>query len=794
MQAVILNGSDAPNDATDRAAAALEAKLFEEGLSARHYYLRDLSIGHCLGDFDCWVRTPGRCRIKDAGQDIERAVHDAAIVAFASPVSFGGYGPQLKKAVDRLIPLILPFFAKRADLTHHALRYAHLPAMIGVGVDAEGSALRTHLFSALVESNALNFGAPSWSSVVLSPDEAAWGAGLAFALKPGQTPGNASGSAQGAKDFLAAMIAAEPAASAFTSSPRTVILVASARAAGESSSLAIARYLAGQMEARGAGVEIVMAHAFARDAATADRAAQTLAEAEVLAVVAPLYVDALPYLALLALQKTKAWRGAGAGPQRVVGVINCGFPEPEQTRFAFGTLREFAREAGGVFAGGLPVGGGEMIHGRDLVAAGAPTLALRKAIDAAADSLCAGSVIPPTISRSTAKPFLPPFLYRFAGAMQWTFAARGEHLTHQDIRAAPFDHISDEAWSQEAASGAARARALRVVGKRQENGDAVTVLFEDPAHDPLVYRAGQFITLEAVIDGTKVRRAYSLASAPGEPGLAITVKRVAGGVMSNFVHDRLALGAIVRTHGPSGGLALRPGVRRLLLFAGGAGVVPLAAIARAALGDDPEIEIALIHGASSKARAIYAESLEALADVERDRFSLYWVFETPEPDGSGARGRMDEAGVGALLDGLNVATFDQALICGPDVMRESVKSLLAARGMPSDRVSEESFTSPRAAPASTQPAQATLVAEDGDTLSFTVAPGQTLLDAALDAGGAISFSCMSGSCGACRVSLIEGLDAVQLDAPNDVPEAALATGHVPACLCRLTGPVRFRVG
>ncbi len=793
MQAVILNGSESANDSTDRAAASLEARLAEGGLGARHYYLRDLSIGHCLGDFDCWVRTPGRCRIKDAGQDIERAVHDAAIFAFVSPVRFGGHGPQLKKAMDRLIPLILPFFAKRADMSHHALRYQHLPAMIGVGVDAEGSARRTHLFSAFVESNALNLGSPTWASVVLSPDEATWGPGLALALKPGQAPGNASGSAQGAKDFLAAMIAAEPVAAVFARGPRTVILVASARPVGASSSLAIARYFASRMEAAGARVEIVMASTFARDAATADGAAQTLAGADVLAVVSPLYVDALPYLALLALHKAKAHRGPGSPAQRVVGIINCGFPEPEQTRFAFGTLREFAREADATYAGGIPVGGGEMIKGRDLLSVGEPVRLLRQAIDAAAERLCGGDVVPHDISALTTRSFLPPFLYRFAGYMQWTLAARGNHLTNADLMAAPFDLMTDEQWECEAASGAARARPLRVIGKRPENGDAVTVLFEDPARDPLTYRAGQFITLDMLIDGARVRRAYSLASAPGEPGLAITVKRVADGVMSNFIHDRLAAGAIVRTHGPSGAFAVQPGARRLALFAGGSGIVPLAAIARAALRDDPGIEIALIYGASSKARAIYAEALDAFADAERGRFSLHWVLESPDGDWAGARGRMDEAGVGALLDALHAATFDQVLVCGPDAMRESVKSLLMARGVPKDRIAEESFTSPRAARGSNRPEQATLVAEDGETLCFTVGPGQTLLDAALDAGAAISFSCMSGSCGACRIRVIAGLEAIELDAPNDVSLSDLAAGHVPACICRLSGPVSFAV-
>jgi ferredoxin-NADP reductase/multimeric flavodoxin WrbA len=793
MRTVILNGAQAAHDPTDRVATALEARLARDGASVRHYILRDQSIGHCLGDFDCWVRTPGRCRIKDEGQEIERAVHDAAILAFVSPVTFGGYGAQLKKAKDRLIPLILPFFAKRADMTHHALRYQHLPAMIGIGIDADGSAHRTHVFSALVESNALNLGAPTWASVVLGTDEATWGAGLSLALKPGQAPGNASGSAQGARDFLAAMLASDPLAAALPLEPRVALLVASARPAGESTSLAIAQYLAHQLESHEAQVEIVMAHAFARDAATANHAAASLARADVLGIVSPLYVDTLPYLAILALQRTQALRAQAPTPQRVIGIINSGFPEPEQSRFAFATLREFAREAGSYFAGGLSIGGGEAIKGQDLVKAGGRTIVLRKAIDQAAVALAAGGVIPYDVSMLTAKPSIPPFLYRFGGFMQWTFAARGNHLTSEDLKSAPFDQMTDDMWEREAASGSARARPLRVIGKRPENGDAVTVLFEDPAHDPLTYEAGQYITLDLEIDGVRVRRAYSLASAPDEPGLAITVKRVPGGQMSNHIHDALQVGDVVRSHGPSGHFVTGE-AQNILLFGGGSGIVPLAAMARTVLRNASDARVTLVYGASSKTRAIYAEALDALAAEAPERFALHWVLEAPDAEWRGARGRLDEAGIGALLDGLQLDAFDAVMLCGPDAMRGSVRAMATARGVDEKRIAEESFTSPRAAPASIKEEVATLTTDEGAVRAIAVAPGKTLLEAALDAGEAISFSCMSGGCGACRVTVTDGLQNIVMDEPNDVSVEDRARGVLPACLCRLTGAISFQVG
>jgi ferredoxin-NADP reductase/multimeric flavodoxin WrbA len=795
MSAIILNGAAGVGDPADQVALAIEARLAAQRLPTRHFVLREQAIGHCLGEFDCWVRTPGRCRIKDEGQNIERAVHDAETFILVSPVTFGGYSPELKKAIDRLIPLILPFFAKAADLTHHAHRYAKLPRMIGVGIDAKASPARAELFSAFVESNALNLGASSWGCAVLGEDEAHWQDPLDAAFAANAAPGNPSRSAEGAHAALLKAITADTVSPPFARAPHVALLVASARPAGASTSLAIAAYFTKQLEVAGATTEIVMASALARDAAHAQASAEVLAKADVLAVIAPLYVDALPYLGQLALVKTHAARKDANRPQRVIGIMNCGFPEPEHMRFAFASLRTFAGEIGATFAGGLSIAGGEVIHGQALEKVGGLTKPLRAALDASAVALAQGAAIPPEVSLSLARPIMPPMLYRMAGAMGWRFKATANGLHTADLRARPFDTLTDAQWQAEAASGRARNRPLRVVGKIQETADAVTVLFEDPAHDPLSYCAGQAITLDIEIAGLRVRRAYSLASIPQEPGLAITIKRVAGGLMSNYVHDHLHVGDLVRTFGPSGRFVAAPArtKRRLLLIGGGSGIVPLAAIARSILQAEADAQVTLIYGAASKARAIYAAALDQLTDVYTNNFHMHWVLESPNGATACTVGRLDEDGIGDLIDSLSIASFDQIMACGPDAMRASVRALLAARGVTADRILEESFASPRAGAASTEPQTAILVLQTGETRSVPVAPGQSLLDATLDAGEAISFSCMSGGCGACRVTIVEGLDAISLDEPNDVDAADRAAGRMPACLVRLNGPIRFSI-
>lgn len=160
-------------------------------------------------------------------------------------------------------------------------------------------------------------------------------------------------------------------------------------------------------------------------------------------------------------------------------------------------------------------------------------------------------------------------------------------------------------------------------------------------------------------------------------------------------------------------------------------------------------------------------------------------------EGEGARGMLTAEVLAPLLP-LALAEIDRALICGPEAMQAAVRDTLAARGLAADRIMTEVFTSPRAARSDWQAQTATLLADGVTPRRLAVAPGQSLLDAALDAGESLPFSCLSGGCGACVVQVLDGRDNLALDTPNPVSREAIGAGRVPACITRLTGPVTFR--
>jgi len=145
MSTVLLNGASSPADPAQALCTEVERPLAAPFETVRTFRLAGCDIGYYMGGFDCFVKTPCRCRIPDEGQEIERAVHDAERLMRVTPLHFGGYAAPLKKAVDRLLPLISPFFRKAGDRTHHALRYQRRARWAALACDETPSLERARL-------------------------------------------------------------------------------------------------------------------------------------------------------------------------------------------------------------------------------------------------------------------------------------------------------------------------------------------------------------------------------------------------------------------------------------------------------------------------------------------------------------------------------------------------------------------------------------------------------------------------------------------------------------------------
>ena len=172
-QALILDGGLGDGALTRDAGEVAADALRRDDWQVTHLALREIDVASCLGCFGCWIKTPGVCVIDDAGRDVARRMVHSDLLVYLTPITFGGYSSELKKALDRSIPNLLPFFRLLKGEVHHVKRYARYPRVAGIGVCLDGPAdpEEEELFETLVHRNAINLHAPADGACVICVTE-----------------------------------------------------------------------------------------------------------------------------------------------------------------------------------------------------------------------------------------------------------------------------------------------------------------------------------------------------------------------------------------------------------------------------------------------------------------------------------------------------------------------------------------------------------------------------------------------------------------------------------------------
>jgi len=156
MKALVLDGCREGDYLAMEAALEMTTALAGRVDDVEVVILRELVISACTGCFGCWTRTPGECVLKDDAGKVLRSYVGSDVVAFVTPVTFGGYSSQLKMMLDRLIPLLDPRFTIVGGEVHHRLRYGRFPKTIVLGTLPSPDAGAERLFAGLVARNGRN--------------------------------------------------------------------------------------------------------------------------------------------------------------------------------------------------------------------------------------------------------------------------------------------------------------------------------------------------------------------------------------------------------------------------------------------------------------------------------------------------------------------------------------------------------------------------------------------------------------------------------------------------------------
>jgi len=222
-------------------------------------------------------------------------------------------------------------------------------------------------------------------------------------------------------------------------SPKTaLILVGSAKPAGQSTSEALGRYLGQGLQAH--GLSVATMHV-ARALRTPERTAALLQEvdcADLFILAFPLYVDSLPYLAVEALERIAAHRQVtpAPAPTAFLAIANCGFPEAHHNQTALEICEQFAAAAAMTWAGGLALGAGGAVHGQPLAAENGMTRHVARALDLTAAALAAGEAAPAEAVSLMAQPLIPQRMYLVMGEIGWRIQALRNGVLHR-LRARP---------------------------------------------------------------------------------------------------------------------------------------------------------------------------------------------------------------------------------------------------------------------------------------------------------------------------------------------------------------------
>jgi ring-1,2-phenylacetyl-CoA epoxidase subunit PaaE len=334
-------------------------------------------------------------------------------------------------------------------------------------------------------------------------------------------------------------------------------------------------------------------------------------------------------------------------------------------------------------------------------------------------------------------------------------------------------------------------RRMRVAEVVRETRDAVSLVLEGERGAPVAFAPGQFFTLHVVVGGESLKRAYSASSnALDTARVAVTVKRIEGGRVSTHLVEHAKQGDVLAVLGPSGSFtpAATAVARSLVLVGGGSGITPLMSIARTVLAVEPTTRVVLVYGNGTLEDVIFRDAIDALAREHAGRFVVRHVIERPSAGWTGEAGLLGEAQLTAAL-GAAAATdapSTEYFVCGPEPMMQAVRACLLGRGVASARIREERFLATHATgDAPREPQTITLRMRNGER-RVVVPAGKTVLEAALDDGVPMPYSCTVGGCGACRVHLLDG--RVSMDEPNCLSAEERAAGHVLACVSRPASP------
>jgi ring-1,2-phenylacetyl-CoA epoxidase subunit PaaE len=326
-----------------------------------------------------------------------------------------------------------------------------------------------------------------------------------------------------------------------------------------------------------------------------------------------------------------------------------------------------------------------------------------------------------------------------------------------------------------------------------ETADTYTLRFQPPTQAWLNYLPGQYLTLKVIIDGEQYRRAYSLSSSPQtDEYLAVTIKAIEHGKVSNYLKNNIRKGDSIECLPPMGNFVVHPDSannHHYVLLGAGSGITPLMSILRTVLAAEPESIVSLIYGNRDEQSIVFRQALEDLKQKYQGRLSVHHVLSRPSERWDGVRGRVEgEVCQGLLTQVLNKDNRPYSVfICGPQGMMDSVEAVINQLNIPQNVVHREFYSAPvhNVEEDTTEefeliPREVTFIL-DGVKRKVIVDPDSNILQAVIDLNVDPPYACQEGVCSTCRAKVHSGM--VQMYVRDGLSDEEIEAGYVLTCQC-----------
>jgi len=349
---------------------------------------------------------------------------------------------------------------------------------------------------------------------------------------------------------------------------------------------------------------------------------------------------------------------------------------------------------------------------------------------------------------------------------------------------------------------------FRIICKKiqTETHDAKTFIFTYPQSQsarPFSYQAGQHINFSFNIGGKEQHCCYTLSSSPTEYDfISITIKRIPGGLISNYFHDHFQVGQSIIVKNASGKFYLpEPSLPKILLLSAGSGITPMLSMLRYMVESQCKNQVIFLHSAHTEADLIARSEIDNLARQHGRCKVVYTLTQTITSRWQGFQGRITEQ----MFRGIPQLTSYHVFTCGPKLFRLTAQQIFKALGLPRNQYHFESFgersnlrtndiietiekTNKMTEPMPktrqvNQQKNKTKVSIHFKRWNKTYQGNtkESLLEQGESAGLILPSSCRGGSCGSCKAKLING--EVKQSSTDGLSVAEQQQGYILLCSC-----------